>query len=151
MKLSVVIPAMNEEGSVGQTLERTVDALEREAIDYELVVVDDHSTDGTAGIVDAIGAERHSAAIISSLVELARSMRMDIVAEGVESFEQVAYLRDQGIRLAQGYVFAPPLPGGSFLQLLEATDPVAAPVRDNTGLPGSRAGPNRAGGRATAA
>ncbi|HKG00753.1 MAG TPA: EAL domain-containing protein [Xanthobacteraceae bacterium] len=73
--------------------------------------------------VDAIGAERHSAVIINSLVELARSMRMDIVAEGVESFEQVVYLRDQGIRLAQGYVFAPPLPGLSFLQLLEATDP----------------------------
>src|SRR5262249_41943382 len=32
--------------------------------------------------VDAIGTERHSAAIINSLVELARTMRMDIVAEG---------------------------------------------------------------------
>jgi len=75
--------------------------------------------------VDAIGTERHSAAIINSLVELARTMRMDIVAEGVESFEQVAYLRDQGIRLAQGYVFAPPLPGSSFVQLLEAAEPIA--------------------------
>jgi EAL domain-containing protein (putative c-di-GMP-specific phosphodiesterase class I) len=87
--------------------------------------------------VDAIGTERHSTAIISSLVELARSMRMDIVAEGVESFEQVAYLRDQGIRLAQGYVFAPPLPGGSFLQLLEATDPVAAPAENRAAAPAS--------------
>jgi len=74
--------------------------------------------------VDAIGSERHSAAIINSLVELARTMRMEVVAEGVESFEQVEYLRDQGIHLAQGYVFAPPLPGASFLQLLEAADPV---------------------------
>ena len=74
--------------------------------------------------VDAIGSERHSAAIINSLVELARTMRMEVVAEGVESFEQVEYLRDQGIHLAQGYVFAPPLPGTSFLQLLEAADPV---------------------------
>jgi dolichol-phosphate mannosyltransferase len=57
MKLSVVIPARGEEGSVGQTLERTVDALEREAIDYELVVVDDHSTDRTAEVVERIGAE----------------------------------------------------------------------------------------------
>jgi sensor c-di-GMP phosphodiesterase-like protein len=74
--------------------------------------------------VDAIGAERHSATIIDSLVELARSMRMDIVAEGVENFEQVAYLREHGVRLAQGYVFAPPLPGSSFLQLIEAIDPL---------------------------
>ena len=57
MKLSVVIPARSEEGSVGQTLERTVDALEREGIDYELIVVDDHSTDRTAEIVGGIGAE----------------------------------------------------------------------------------------------
>jgi sensor c-di-GMP phosphodiesterase-like protein len=88
--------------------------------------------------VDAIGAERHSAAIIKSLVELARSMRMDIVAEGVESFDQVAYLRDQGIRLAQGYVFAPPLPGSSFLKLLEAADPIAQPVKGYAAV--SRAG-----------
>ena len=81
--------------------------------------------------VDAIGAERHSTAIIASLVELARSMRIDIVAEGVENFEQVAYLRDHGIRLAQGYVFAPPLPSSSFLQLLEATHPAVSPAVEN--------------------
>jgi dolichol-phosphate mannosyltransferase len=56
MKLSVVIPARGEEGSVGDTVERTVDALEREAIDYELIVVDDHSTDRTAEVVGGIGA-----------------------------------------------------------------------------------------------
>src|SRR5215831_7988014 len=91
--------------------------------------------------VDAIGAERHSAAIISSLVELARSMRMDIVAEGVESFEQVTYLRDQGIRLAQGYVFVPPLPGPSFLQLLEAADPVDTGT--GVDVPGGKFAPSR--------
>jgi sensor c-di-GMP phosphodiesterase-like protein len=51
-------------------------------------------------------------------------MRMDIVAEGVENFEQVVHLRDLGIRSAQGYVFAPPLPGSAFLQLVDAIDPV---------------------------
>jgi len=75
--------------------------------------------------VDAIGTERHSTVIINSLVELARSMRMDIVAEGVESFEQVEHLRGLGIGLAQGYVFSPPLPGPAFLQLLDAADPLA--------------------------
>ena len=74
--------------------------------------------------IDAIGTERHSATIIKSLCELARSMRMEIVAEGVENFDQVPYLRDQGIRYAQGYVFAPPLPCASFLQLLDAADPL---------------------------
>jgi EAL domain-containing protein (putative c-di-GMP-specific phosphodiesterase class I) len=60
------------------------------------------------------------------MVELARNMKMEVVAEGVESFEQVADLRTRGIRAAQGYVFAPPLPGPAFLMLLEALDPMAA-------------------------
>ena len=56
-------------------------------------------------------------------MDLAESMRMDIIAEGVETFEQVVALREHGIRTAQGYVFAPPLPGSSFLELIEAVDP----------------------------
>jgi sensor c-di-GMP phosphodiesterase-like protein len=75
--------------------------------------------------VEAIGTEGHSKAIIETLIDLANHMRMDIIAEGVETFDQVSYLRERGIRAAQGYVFAPPLPAASFLQLLEAMDPVA--------------------------
>ncbi len=56
MKLSVVIPAQNEEGSVGATVEGVVAALEREEIDYEVVVVDDGSEDSTGKVVEAIGA-----------------------------------------------------------------------------------------------
>jgi sensor c-di-GMP phosphodiesterase-like protein len=74
--------------------------------------------------IDAIGTDRNSATIIETLIELARNLRMDIIAEGVESFEQVVFLRDLGIRAAQGYVFAPALPASSFLQLVEATDPL---------------------------
>jgi sensor c-di-GMP phosphodiesterase-like protein len=72
--------------------------------------------------VDAIDTERYSTTIIETLVKLARDMRMEIIAEGVETFEQVQHLRQRGIRKAQGFVFAPPLPGSSFLQLLAATD-----------------------------
>jgi sensor c-di-GMP phosphodiesterase-like protein len=74
--------------------------------------------------IDAIGTDRNSATIIETLIELARNLRMDIVAEGVESFEQVVFLRDLGIRAAQGYVFAPALPASSFLRLIEAIDPL---------------------------
>jgi dolichol-phosphate mannosyltransferase len=56
MKLSVVMPAQNEEGSVGATVDGITAALEREEIDYEVVVVDDGSDDGTAGVVEAIAA-----------------------------------------------------------------------------------------------
>lgn len=83
--------------------------------------------------VDAIGTDRNSATIVETLVDLARNMRMDIIAEGVESFDQVMHLRDRGIRWAQGFVFAPPLPGGSFLQLVEAADPVASAAEPAAG------------------
>jgi sensor c-di-GMP phosphodiesterase-like protein len=74
--------------------------------------------------VDAIGTDRNSTTIVETLVDLAHNMRMDVVAEGVENFEQVIHLRELGIRSAQGYVFAPPLPGSAFLQLVEAIDPL---------------------------
>ena len=56
MKLSVVIPAQNEEGSVGKTVEGVVSVLEREKIDYEVLVIDDGSEDRTAAVVEEIGA-----------------------------------------------------------------------------------------------
>jgi dolichol-phosphate mannosyltransferase len=56
MKLSLVIPAQNEEGSVGKTVEGLVAVLDREQIDYEVLVVDDGSEDRTAAVVEEIAA-----------------------------------------------------------------------------------------------
>ena len=78
--------------------------------------------------IDSLGSERNSATIVTTLVELARNMRMEIVAEGVEKFDQVADLRERGIRAAQGYVFSPPLPASSYQTLLDKLDPVAQPA-----------------------
>lgn len=75
--------------------------------------------------VDAIGIDRSSTTIIETLIDLADNMRMEVVAEGVETFEQVICLRERGIRAAQGFIFAPALPASSFLQLIEAIDPLA--------------------------
>lgn len=75
--------------------------------------------------IDALGAERQSTAIVDSLIDLAAHLNMDVVAEGVETFAQVEALRRRGVRSAQGYVFAPPLPGSSFIQLVEAMEPAA--------------------------
>jgi sensor c-di-GMP phosphodiesterase-like protein len=74
--------------------------------------------------IDSLGTDRHSNTIIETLIDLATNMRMDVIAEGVESFEQVVHLRDLGIRAAQGFVFSPPLPASAFLQLVETIDPL---------------------------
>lgn len=74
--------------------------------------------------VDAIGTDRYSVAIVDSMVKLADDMNLDLIAEGVETIEQVEYLRGKGVRMAQGYVFAPPLPASSFKLLVEAMAPL---------------------------
>jgi sensor c-di-GMP phosphodiesterase-like protein len=74
--------------------------------------------------IDSVGIDRHSNTIIETLIDLAQNMRMDVIAEGVESFEQVVQLRELGIRAAQGYVFAPPLPSSAFKQLVATIDPL---------------------------
>lgn len=73
--------------------------------------------------VDSMDDDRNSAAIIATLVELARKLGMDTVAEGVEHFDQVVELRRRGIRAAQGFVFAPALPASAYVQLIDALDP----------------------------
>jgi sensor c-di-GMP phosphodiesterase-like protein len=72
--------------------------------------------------IDAIGTERYSQTIIEMLVELGRTMKMEVIAEGVETIEQVEYLKKKGVIEAQGYVFAPPLPASSYLALVEAME-----------------------------
>ena len=54
MKLSVVIPAHNEEACVVETIRGISTALRRESIPYEIIVVDDGSTDATAARVSPL-------------------------------------------------------------------------------------------------
>jgi dolichyl-phosphate beta-glucosyltransferase len=53
-KLSIVIPAYNEAGRLPATLERIIAYFETRSADYELLVVDDGSSDDTAAVAEAI-------------------------------------------------------------------------------------------------
>jgi dolichol-phosphate mannosyltransferase len=66
VKLSVVIPAYNEEATVGPTVEGIVSTLTAAEVDHEVVVVDDSSRDGTAAVVEAIAAEHPQVRCIPS-------------------------------------------------------------------------------------
>jgi len=57
MKLSVVIPAKDEEKSIEHTIGQLVGVLQEEQIDFEIIVVNDNSRDATARIVERMSAE----------------------------------------------------------------------------------------------
>jgi diguanylate cyclase (GGDEF)-like protein len=75
-----------------------------------------------------ITTDRDGAAISSAIVGLARSLRMDVVAEGVETLEQVEFLHRLGCRKMQGYHFSKPLSASEVAAFVEATGSGAAEV-----------------------
>jgi dolichol-phosphate mannosyltransferase len=64
--LSIVIPARNEEGSIEATIVDLAETLSREQIPYEVVVVDDHSSDGTRAVVARLADRYKSLRCISN-------------------------------------------------------------------------------------
>ena len=60
--------------------------------------------------VDGLGRDTEDTAIVTAIVQLAGAVGVQVVAEGVETDEQRDALLALGCRLAQGYLFAPPLP-----------------------------------------
>ncbi|GAB4507509.1 MAG: hypothetical protein Tsb0026_03260 [Sulfuricaulis sp.] len=59
--------------------------------------------------VRGIPANRGDAAIVEAMVNMAHGLGMEVVAEGVETTEQLKYLRDRGCNAAQGPLFGSPL------------------------------------------
>jgi EAL domain-containing protein (putative c-di-GMP-specific phosphodiesterase class I) len=59
-------------------------------------------------------------AIVSAIFAIARQLRIDVVAEGLESHQQVQRLRALGCRLGQGYLYARPQPAEECTQLLRS-------------------------------
>jgi EAL domain-containing protein (putative c-di-GMP-specific phosphodiesterase class I) len=72
--------------------------------------------------VAELGANGRDAAIVSAIAEMARALGARVVAEGVETEDQLARVRELGCEMAQGYLFARPLPPDEIDGLLR-TDP----------------------------
>jgi diguanylate cyclase (GGDEF)-like protein len=60
------------------------------------------------------------AAIVRSIVYLAEELGLRVIAEGAETAEQVAYLREAGCQQIQGYFFSKPLAADAFAEYLKA-------------------------------
>jgi EAL domain-containing protein (putative c-di-GMP-specific phosphodiesterase class I) len=70
------------------------------------------------GFVDDIGSDRNGEVIVETIVAMARHLQLDVIAEGVETELQFAFLRGQGCHKFQGYYFSHPLAADQFGKLL---------------------------------
>jgi diguanylate cyclase (GGDEF)-like protein len=72
--------------------------------------------------VAAAISERHHAAVIKAIVALADNLQLTLVAEGIETAEQVAMLQALDCKMAQGYYFSRPIPQEQVMAYLSAVD-----------------------------
>ncbi len=86
----------------------------------QLLPIDEIKVDQS--FVNGMLANPQDGVIVRSIIDLGRNLDLEVVAEGAETFEQLAALRDLGADRAQGYVISKPLPGEEFKQWLSNLD-----------------------------
>lgn len=64
-------------------------------------------------------------AIVEAIVVLAHKLTMDVIAEGVETPEQLGQLQRMGCEQIQGFLFSPPLPAEAMARLLHSAQPLS--------------------------
>jgi sensor c-di-GMP phosphodiesterase-like protein len=69
--------------------------------------------------VDTIGTDDVKSKILSSIILFGQNAGLKMIAEGVETKEQIAYLNQKGITLIQGYYYSKPLPFSEFVDYCE--------------------------------
>lgn len=69
-------------------------------------------------LIDEIGTERGET-LLKDVIGMAKNLDMRIIAEGVETAEQVEFLRDAGCDGIQGYYYSKPLPPAEFTEYLK--------------------------------
>jgi diguanylate cyclase len=73
--------------------------------------------------IDEIVSRQEDASIVRAIVSLAHSLRLKVVAEGVESPAQLDFLKNAGCDEYQGYHFSRPLPAADFERLIRESHP----------------------------
>jgi diguanylate cyclase (GGDEF)-like protein len=71
--------------------------------------------------IDDVGDGGQAAALVQGIIGIAHTLRLDVVAEGIEHDAQHDRLRELGCDLGQGYLFARPLPTADMVRFLDAS------------------------------
>jgi EAL domain-containing protein (putative c-di-GMP-specific phosphodiesterase class I) len=78
--------------------------------------------------IDGVLTSPEGHAVVAAITQLGQTLHMEVVAEGLETGEQVAALAELGCPLGQGYHFARPLPAADAEALLHAANGALLPV-----------------------
>jgi EAL domain-containing protein (putative c-di-GMP-specific phosphodiesterase class I) len=80
-----------------------------------------------ASFVKEIDSDATAAAISTSVIALAHQMGLKVIAEGVETEAQIAFLNRHGCDEIQGYYFSRPIPAAAFAVLLSSDKQLVSP------------------------
>jgi EAL domain-containing protein (putative c-di-GMP-specific phosphodiesterase class I) len=91
------------------------------------------------GFISQVTARPEEASIVRAIISLAHSLKLKVVAEGVESTDQLDFLKTLGCDQYQGYHFSRALPSSQFEELIRSTrQPARAPSESYAGLTQSK-------------
>jgi diguanylate cyclase (GGDEF)-like protein/PAS domain S-box-containing protein len=69
--------------------------------------------------VHEISADPYDSAIVSAIIDMGKNLRKRVIAEGIETQQQLAFLQARHCAEGQGYLFSPPLAAAKFAHLLQ--------------------------------
>ena len=68
--------------------------------------------------ISGIDQDRNHTALVGAIISMAHSLHLNVLAEGVETPEQIRFLQSHGCRSAQGFYYSEPVPAAEFTTLL---------------------------------
>src|ERR1700733_6365307 len=91
------------------------------------------------GFISQVTSRPEEASIVRAIISLAHSLKLKVVAEGVESTDQLDFLKTLGCDQYQGYHFSRALPSSQFEELIRSTrQPARPPSESDAGLTQSK-------------
>lgn len=83
--------------------------------------------------IDQIDEEGKESSILNTIIELVQQLGLELIAEGVETYEQMHYLEKRGCDIVQGYLFGKPLSSRGLERMLDRLHLSEAKEAEKTG------------------